>query len=642
MLLPILAVSLQSTWFVDAAAVAPGDGTPSSPYTSVAYAVAEAGTVNGDTILVAPGTYPNERIDFLGKVIEVRSTGGPEVTILQAPPLGFPPGSVVTFRSGEGTNAVLEGFTLEGVQGQASPLPGPGLPFVGGGIFCTGGSSPTLRDLVITGGEFVEFGGGMFLDGGAPMMERLTFRDCGDASAQNSGGGIWARNAFIRLEECVFDGCATSSQGGAVRTTDSVVIATNCDFTANRGSFGAGGALWLAGGAHVFQECSFANNVSGDDGGAIFAETCQLVVRDSSFVSNDTGLDPHPGGALAFEGVPGATNQSVTLLRCLFSGNRGQFGGAVSIDGAGNVRDSIFEHNVAVGGQLNCGGGALSAGEATTVNGCVFVANTAIDQFSGGGGAILGSPFIDRCTFVDNDATGGAKAVDGAGVLRNSIVRGGPAPRLAASVDVSYSNVEGGASGMGNIDAAPRFHLGPADVHLLPDSPCIDVGSPTAGNDPDGTRADMGAFPFDPFHCGPGCEGFIGATTCLGIPNSTGVGAFLEAIGSSVAADRALVLNVTDVPRNQFGLFVFAATPGSTPVGGGSQGVLCLGTPLIRLNGVVSDRGTGIASYAPDLADLPTIGAVQAGQSLYFQYWYRDQNPFLTSNLSSALRVDFR
>ena len=78
-----------------------------------------------------------------------------------------------------------------------------------------------------------------------------------------------------------------------------------------------------------------------------------------------------------------------------------------------------------------------------------------------------------------------------------------------------------------------------------------------------------------------------------------------------MAADRALVLNVTDVPRNQFGLFVFAATPGSTPVGGGSQGVLCLGTPLIRLNGVVSDRGTGIASYAPDLADLPTIGAVR-------------------------------
>lgn len=642
MLLSILAVSLQSTWFVDAAAAGPGNGTASSPYTSVAYAVAAASTESGDTILVAPGNYPGERIDFLGKNVQVRSTGGSAVTTLQSPPMGFPPGSVVTFKNGEGASAVLEGFTLEGVQGQPSPLPGPGLPFVGGGIFCAGGSSPTLRDLVITGGEFAEFGSGLFLDGGAPMMQGITFRDCGDANRSDSGGGIWARKAFLRLQECVFDGCATGGEGGAIRATDSVVIATDCQFTANRGALASGGALWLQGGAHVFQDCSFAHNVSGDDGGAIFAEICQLVVRDSSFVSNDTGLDPHPGGALSFQGMPGAANQSVTLLRCLFRSNTGQFGGAVSIEGIGAVRDSIFEHNAALGGQLSCGGGALSAAAETTVNGCVFALNTAIDQFSIGGGAILGSPFIDRCTFVDNDATGGATSVDGAGALRNSIVRGGPVPRLAPAVDVSYSNVEGGANGMGIIDAAPRFHMAPVDVHLLPDSPCIDIASPAAGNDPDGTRADMGAFPYDPYHCGPGCEGFVGATTCLGAPNSTGVGAFLEAIGSSVAADRALVLNVTDVPRNQFGLFVVAYTPGIVPLGSGSQGILCLGTPLVRFNGVVSDRGTGIASYAPDLSNIPMIGAVQAGQSYYFQYWYRDQNPFLTSNLSSALRVDFR
>ena len=36
----------------------------------------------------------------------------------------------------------------------------------------------------------------------------------------------------------------------------------------------------------------------------------------------------------------------------------------------------------------------------------------------------------------------GAGAREGDGALRNSIVRGGPIPRLAAAVDVSYSNVE--------------------------------------------------------------------------------------------------------------------------------------------------------------------------------------------------------
>src|SRR4029453_15329915 len=45
--------------------------------------------------------------------------------------------------------------------------------------------------------------------------------------------------------------------------------------------------------------------------------------------------------------------------------------------------------------------------------------------------------------------------------------------------------------GEGNFDADPRF-VDRSDYALLPDSPCIDAGDPTA-LDPDGTRADVGA-----------------------------------------------------------------------------------------------------------------------------------------------------
>jgi hypothetical protein len=38
---------------------------------------------NGDTVLVAPGTY-YENIDFMGKAITVTSSGGPQVTLLMA------------------------------------------------------------------------------------------------------------------------------------------------------------------------------------------------------------------------------------------------------------------------------------------------------------------------------------------------------------------------------------------------------------------------------------------------------------------------------------------------------------------------------------------------------------------------------
>src|SRR5439155_5618860 len=69
-----------------------------------------------------------------------------------------------------------------------------------------------------------------------------------------------------------------------------------------------------------------------------------------------------------------------------------------------------------------------------------------------------------------------------------------------SSVTISYSDVSGTGvyPGTGNINADPMF-VNPAarDYHLLPNSPCIDAGDPAAPHDPDGTRADLGAFPYN-------------------------------------------------------------------------------------------------------------------------------------------------
>jgi hypothetical protein len=80
----------------------------------------------------------------------------------------------------------------------------------------------------------------------------------------------------------------------------------------------------------------------------------------------------------------------------------------------------------------------------------------------------------------------------------------------ASSTIVTYSDIEGGIGepwfGTGCIDQDP-FFLDPVsgDFHLtwdnfpVPDStrsPCIDSGDPASPQDPDSTRADMGAFHF--------------------------------------------------------------------------------------------------------------------------------------------------
>jgi pectin methylesterase-like acyl-CoA thioesterase len=87
--------------------------------------------VDGDSILVKPDLYW-EIIDFKGKAITVKSTDGPENTII----FGNFNGSVVTFKNNEGLDSILEGFSLVCGSGTYDSQWG----FLGGGIFCKASS----------------------------------------------------------------------------------------------------------------------------------------------------------------------------------------------------------------------------------------------------------------------------------------------------------------------------------------------------------------------------------------------------------------------------------------------------------------------------------------------------------------------
>ncbi|MCA9293199.1 MAG: hypothetical protein KDA20_05240 [Phycisphaerales bacterium] len=147
---------------------------------------------------------------------------------------------------------------------------------------------------------------------------------------------------------------------------------------------------------------------------------------------------------------------------------------------------SRFVSNAATFGP---GGIVISDGSNAFISGCIFVAN------SGGEGAILvntsdSSATIASSTFIGNTASLVGNSIRTFGLLNvvNCIFRGssgqvfndGPPPVI------SYSNIQGGYSGTGNIDADPLFVdadgadniLGTEDddLHLAPGSPCIDAG----------------------------------------------------------------------------------------------------------------------------------------------------------------------
>jgi len=82
----------------------------------------------------------------------------------------------------------------------------------------------------------------------------------------------------------------------------------------------------------------------------------------------------------------------------------------------------------------------------------------------------------------------------------NSILWGNSYANIVGSPDVTYSCIEDGYAGTGNIDNDPQFaNATHGEFHLKWDathfSPCIDTGDPEMDWDDDGTPADMGAIP---------------------------------------------------------------------------------------------------------------------------------------------------
>ena len=147
-----------------------------------------------------------------------------------------------------------------------------------------------------------------------------------------------------------------------------------------------------------------------------------------------------------------------------------------------------------------------------------------------------------------------------------------------------------------------------------------------------------------------------GEVICSGNDNSTNRSARLTASGSDVASNNALVLDVNEAANQQFGLF-FASQDSIRVDIAGSDGTLCIGSlTMARFNdSLVETSVVGAASYSPNLAAIPfenggssTPYAVMAGDSLNFQFWYRDvrddpmsPTPVPTSNFSDAVKISF-
>lgn len=131
---------------------------------------------NGDTVLVAPGTY-YEQINFSSKNIVVESQSGAGATTIDA---SRGTGPVVRFISGEGLQAVLRGFTIQ--NGSECCF-----PYEGGGIEINN-ASPTIIRNVIRDNVCTDSGGGINVYFGSPLISANAVVENRCANGGDGGG----------------------------------------------------------------------------------------------------------------------------------------------------------------------------------------------------------------------------------------------------------------------------------------------------------------------------------------------------------------------------------------------------------------------------------------------------------------------
>ena len=187
--------------------------------------------VAGDVVLVAPGTY-FENIDFKGKAIEVRSSGGPSVTAID----GGGVNSVVRLVSGEDAGAVLAGFTITN-----------GFSSRGAGIHVEN-SSPTIVENIVTKNNATPGccanGGGIAIWNASPIVERNVISQ--NSVTGDGGGFVIAYDSVPTFAANIVANNYASGNGGGIYTWNYYGTLEGSTFIGNTGS--AGGSAIFCGG----------------------------------------------------------------------------------------------------------------------------------------------------------------------------------------------------------------------------------------------------------------------------------------------------------------------------------------------------------------------------------------------------------
>lgn len=364
----------------------------------------------GDTVLVADGIY-YEQIDFMGKkpllvtsnYIFDGDSSHIYNTIIDGSHLMEGNASVVKFTESTDTTSIIAGFTIRKGKGTTYNS-----AKIGGGIYLFNSGGKIIHNRIIQNSlsvQYVSSGGGIACiqdTGNNNVIIRDNFVD--NNTCYREGGGIYSNMKTICEKNTISNNksfSGSNSFGGGIDCNDADII-----FRYNKVQYNN-----IKGGPYWPDDCA--------KGGGFHSSGAKLIFTNNEFIGNNTSntsTEEWGGGAYIEDSKPG------TIIKDnYFEGNSSYIGGGLY---AAGELELIIEKNTFIENHADRdGGGAFMSSHSTwTVKKHYYIENNYFERNTAGwGGAMVlnGSTFINRNTFIENEALVSGGAFSG---VRPSIV----------------------------------------------------------------------------------------------------------------------------------------------------------------------------------------------------------------------------
>jgi predicted outer membrane repeat protein len=301
---------------------------------------------NGDTVLVAPGTY-YENVSWSGKSITLAShfltTGDTlyiDSTVIDANSVG----SVVYCGSGMDTTALICGFTLRN-----------GSTGNGGGIYCTGASLKITCNIIEDNFASSDGAGIMVMSQGSPVIERNLIRH---NQTSTWGGGIYISDGSCpRVRwNVIYDNGVTKSGAASRSDRARIVGGRMVEPGEDAGPLvtnGGGILITNYGGlktSPIIHNNTIVDNLATGQGGGTYSNRATPDIRNNIIVSNES------------YGIYSAESTLVCSYNDVWS-NTNNYGGAASAGTGALDTCPLFADSVTHDYHLAAGSPCIDAGD---------------------------------------------------------------------------------------------------------------------------------------------------------------------------------------------------------------------------------------------------------------------------------------